>query len=80
MTQLRGVLAKPAAPGLVVTLDIGVAQACEMPTGGDYDKLRAHIQGACVEAYHRKASFVEEKEGGLMQASVASAPLNRRFF
>lgn len=40
---------------------------CETPQGGDYEKLRKHMQQASVEAYHRKAAMIEEQEGGLMQ-------------
>ena len=42
-------------------------QACEAPQGGDYDKLRAHMQQASVKAYHQKAAMIDEHEAGLMQ-------------
>jgi hypothetical protein len=45
-------------------------QACEAPQGGDYDKLRAHMQQASVEAYHRKAAMIDEHEAGLMQVCM----------
>jgi preprotein translocase subunit SecA len=44
-------------------------QVCGTPQGGDYEKLRTHMQKASVDAYHRKAAAIDEHEAGLMQAA-----------
>lgn len=49
-------------------------QACKASQGGDYEKLRQHMREASVEAYHRKATIIEEQEANLMQASPHGVP------
>ena len=44
-----------------------LVQVCGTPQGGDYEKLRTHMQQASVDAYHRKAAAIDEHEAGLMQ-------------
>jgi hypothetical protein len=51
-------------------LDAGLGalvQVCGTPQGGDYEKLRTHMQKASVDAYHRKAAAIDAHEAGLMQ-------------